>query len=1086
MKKIVCLLLALLLATNLLIASAGSLSVYFEYHKPLTPSLDYTSYKATDSSSKPQSIHVLDFKPGRETLPLVAFGKSLKSHNTVFSMLKEAREGGLNAVAGVNADFYSFYTGIPLSAVIADGRVLSSDAGNNAIGFYADGGVIVGCPDIKFTLSFVPVIPEKPANELPNDNENVSDDLIADENENPTDEVTSDEVNDTSASDTPTALETDIPTEAPAEEEHETASEGEVTDTTVEEEANESENTEEPPADMPIDTEEDPSLVVPEDPTDVVVEDNRVSFDAYFNKYPTVYAAYLMDSSYSESTSSDFECTEYVLIPSSEARIGETLILTVESIIKGEKNAKIPKDRYVLTIPDAINKNGELEGIVEGAEFTLEITSSEGWGDVVCAVGGGDVIVSDGAFVPESVDESHEKLKNARTAVGVRADGTVFFVAVDGDGVTGSGMTYSHLAEFMISNGAQTVLNLDGGGSTTVAVAFPSDDEVMLMNVPKDGASRRVSNAMLFVNSSENDDTLGFVEIASPSSYILGGVALELSPVIYTAFGEIAELDSDTAEIESTYTLSEPDARVENGIYVSADKTYTERLFGLHKIGDVSLESYSVINVVDTVDSLTLNEKHLMVSEGDTFALFVNAEKNEIPVIAPLHMLSFGVKEETDDNTPESDVEPSDGTESVTESEALPDTTESDSVDAVPEEAEDTSVPEEADTPDGDEMSEEEIITSSELLFENEFITVSNEGLVTVKSAPLFTSFDLTVSYKDVGSVLSVYFGKALEELDSFEYTSFDTFAHPASIIAKEGYRSEKAVQVLDGNLSYKTPIKLDICPESFLIYMKDSSQKELYTVISHNGKVEMLPYGIYKDYSKVSGWVTLIAPIPEEIKGEIEVLCPILSKESREFTVDGFTASYGLRRDPFEDIDGIWSHDYIVEIFDMGLINGYVEDDVVIFKPEKNITRAEFAKMLASYLSLDMSAYSDYGAEFADREAIAEWAASYIMALSNEGYMNGRSNPDGTLTFDSDDFITRQEAMHVFAKLLEISGEIAELEFSDPETVQEWALESVKKVVSAGIVTGFDDGTIRAGDPVTRAQMCTMFTRLWNARLGG
>ena len=43
--------------------------------------------------------------------------------------------------------------------------------------------------------------------------------------------------------------------------------------------------------------------------------------------------------------------------------------------------------------------------------------------------------------------------------------------------------------------------------------------------------------------------------------------------------------------------------------------------------------------------------------------------------------------------------------------------------------------------------------------------------------------------------------------------------------------------------------------------------------------------------------------------------------------------------------------------------------------------------------------------------------------------------------------------------------------------------LESVKKVVSAGVVTGFDDGTIRAGDPVTRAQMCTMFTRLWNIR---
>ena len=93
---------------------------------------------------------------------------------------------------------------------------------------------------------------------------------------------------------------------------------------------------------------------------------------------------------------------------------------------------------------------------------------------------------------------------------------------------------------------------------------------------------------------------------------------------------------------------------------------------------------------------------------------------------------------------------------------------------------------------------------------------------------------------------------------------------------------------------------------------------------------------------------------------------------------------------------------------------------------------------------------------------------------------MNGKSNPDGTITFDPNAFITREEAMHVFSKLL-TSDSFAELEFSDSDLVHDWALDSVKKVVGAGIVTGFDDGTLRAQAPVTRAQMCTMFTRIWN-----
>ncbi len=1040
MKKVLCLVLTIIMSFNILTVYAeNSINVYFEYHRPLTPSLDYTSYKAVDSSLKPQSVHILDFTPGKETLPLVSFGKSMKSHKTVLSMLKSAREEGFNAVAGVNGDFYSFYTGIPLSAVISGGFVLSSNAGNNAIGFYPDGKTVIGNPNIMLYLSFVPSADEVSADTPSEDNlpETAPDtDVTTPSEEAVTVDIPSETLDVELSGEITSAIRSSIPTDIPS-----------VTPSDT-------------PTDSPSDT-EDPSLDIPEDTTDVTVEENTVTFDAYFNKYPTVYAAYMTDSHYSSSTASSFPCTEYVLIPSSPVKIGEKSTLTVEKIFKGEGNTPISEDRFVLTIPDAINMNGEFSGIKEGTVFELEVTASEGWSGVETAIGGGDIIVSDGAFIPECVDESHERLKNARTAVGVREDGSVFFAIVDGDGESGAGMNYEALAEFMISNGAVTVVNLDGGGSTTVAVAFSGDDEIKVMNTPKDGAARSVSNAVLFVNISEDSQTLGFCEIDIPAAYLLGGATLALEPIFYTAFGREMIFDTQSGNIENSYIVSDTDAKVDGGYYVSADKSYTERLFGVHKIGDISLESVSVINVVDSLDSLDLSIKKLVVSEGDVFRISAIGEKNGISVITPLSMLDFFVKADAAEDQPLENEEP-------------------------PLEEKEPVVSENTEKSPGDETQEstEEPHTDS-YLFENDFITLSDNGILTVKSsAPLFSSFDLTVAYKGIEDILTLYFGKTLETLDDFEYDIYSgKFVDASNIIRRKGYRSNTALQSLNGNISYKESMKLDVCPESFMIYIRDNSQDGLYCVISHNGNTELLPYGIYKDYSDISGWVTLIAPISDGIEGEIEVLCPIISKTSSDFTVDGFTANYGFRSDPFEDIEGIWSHDYIVEIFDMGLINGYVEDDSIIFKPENNITRAEFAKMLASFLALDMSKYSTYGTDFADAESIAEWASSYIMALSNEGYMNGRSNPDGTLTFDSNSFITREEAMHVFAKLLEISEEASELEFADSEKIQEWALESVKKVVSAGIVTGFDDGTIRAGDPVTRAQMCTMFTRLWNIR---
>src|SRR5215208_1153471 len=82
--------------------------------------------------------------------------------------------------------------------------------------------------------------------------------------------------------------------------------------------------------------------------------------------------------------------------------------------------------------------------------------------------------------------------RQPRTLAGVRADGTLLLVTVDGRRPGWStGMTLAEAARLMRSLGARDALNLDGAGSTTMTVRG------QVVNRPSDpGGERRVSNGV--------------------------------------------------------------------------------------------------------------------------------------------------------------------------------------------------------------------------------------------------------------------------------------------------------------------------------------------------------------------------------------------------------------------------------------------------------------------------------------------------------------------------------------------------------------------------------------------------------------
>jgi hypothetical protein len=88
-----------------------------------------------------------------------------------------------------------------------------------------------------------------------------------------------------------------------------------------------------------------------------------------------------------------------------------------------------------------------------------------------------------------------------RTAVGVKDDGTVFFVVVDGRNMPMmmDGVTLREMGEVMAYFGADQAYNLDGGGSSTMTLKDFENGGYLILNTPSDGRLRSISNGVFIV-----------------------------------------------------------------------------------------------------------------------------------------------------------------------------------------------------------------------------------------------------------------------------------------------------------------------------------------------------------------------------------------------------------------------------------------------------------------------------------------------------------------------------------------------------------------------------------------------------------
>lgn len=153
--------------------------------------------------------------------------------------------------------------------------------------------------------------------------------------------------------------------------------------------------------------------------------------------------------------------------------------------------------------------------------------------------------------------------------------------------------------------------------------------------------------------------------------------------------------------------------------------------------------------------------------------------------------------------------------------------------------------------------------------------------------------------------------------------------------------------------------------------------------------------------------------------------------------------------------------------------IKGY---DTGIFGPADNITRAQVAAIIARACLEGFHEDTDYGNSGYTDVADDHWARSAIAFVTMAGVFEG----DGEGHFDPDRPITRQEFALVLARMAGLLN-VGEMPFSDAGTTADWAISGVYTAYANGWLDGYNDGTFKPWNNITRSEAVKIVNRYLN-----
>lgn len=1065
--------LALFLALTLFLAPAAlaSQALGWELYQTdtvLGPGLSVSSQVLWgDSKQDYRREQYAVYTPGQGTSPVVCYSSYIPTTATLTAMAKGLEGYGYRVLAGANGDYFVMSTGVPLGMVVSYGVLRSSSSYMYAVGFDADGAAFIGKPDLRITASFhgYDLAVSGGYNKTRNAKEGY---FLYSADFGPTTRASGSGINvvlrpvtvpeDYVAPAYPQALRP-APVEPPLDE---------------------------PAADPAAEPGTDPAT----DPAEPVQpgahalwEQDMAAWEQEKLAFEQAVAQWKQDLAQSVA---GFETV------SAQLTIGGGVECVVESVTDQSGAVSIPEGRFVLSV----SKSGgdflvnEVANLLVGERLKLRVESADQrWNTAYSAIGAYEYILQDGV-VPAGLGQSGDP----RTALGIKPDGTVILYTIDGRRSGYSvGASVQQVAKRLLELGCTQAVLFDGGGSTTFGTTGALDQSFALQNRPSDGSQRAVSDALFFVTDLQPTGVLGSVHLQPQSALMLSGAQQSLTGLgidtgYYPLGGEpLGDL---------TYTVDGP-GTMEGNVFVAGAERGIATVTATAPGGETGTARMTVIatpDVINLTDAGGQKVTALNLDPGQTASLNAAATWYKLPLQADDSCFTWTLPEALGTVDPYGNLTAgrSAGAGELTVSAG----------------GKSVSIP----VTVGGHVTEVDALEGD----------LSGFGGPDVSCAPetaqvRYGKQSLRVDYPaDRTSTVNCDLPIALGEtfLGCWIYGDGGALTLSAELVAQDGTVSavtltdqpftgwkqvlvpipENTVKVsaltlapgegstgtvyLDHFLSANGPL-YDTTPPTVKLSVKNGA---VSATLSDNvdktfrsGNISLTLDGWSVDFALAGNKLT--ASIPQDAL--LHRLSLTVRDESRNLTRESVELAPAAGREPpFVDIAGHWALDHIVYLYDQGVTNGRAVADGFAFDPQTNITRGEFATMLARWLRADLSGETGADLPFVDAVDIPSWALPAVSYLNRTGVMAGSLEGDG-LYARANDPITRAQAITMLGRIQPRGFASADTVFADHDDIPSWATEYIYTLAGQNVVSGYE-GLVRPNDPITRGEVAKLLTTLW------
>ena len=1078
--------LALAVLVGLSPAASASIALGDELHGgtvSLAPGTDLVEQVFwSNSKSDLRTERYISYSPADGVYPVVVYGDKLLSRQDLSAMAKSLEAQGLRVLGGVNGDFFDLSTGNALGVIISDGVLRTTSGGYYSVGFRADGTAFIGKPDLAVTATF-----------------NGATMRVTDVNKTRTAADSTHEgglylyTDEYSATTQHTSPGYDVIL-TPV-----TANVGQTVD--VDLDVTDPEEASQTGGDKAAG---DPGASQSADAQDGSGDGTSVAADSQS----------LETAAPAEGTREVDEVTGSLVL-TDQLTVGGRLVCTVDQVLESEKSIQIPQGKLVLTVNKQNNQwlLDQVSALKPGDEVSIDVTAADTrWNDVVTAIGGYYKIVTNGQVGPQT-----DSTANPRTAIGIKADGSVLFYAIDGRQSGYSiGATLTQVAQRLIELGCVEAVALDGGGSTTMGATLPDASAMSILGSPSDGSLRAVSNGIFLVSELEPNGVLDHYYVTPYDSVVLSGaqVALKATPVDENGYAF-----SDSATV--SWSIRNGDGIVDvNGVFTAGSESGTTQVTASTN----RAEGSASVTVVKTPDSISVSNQTtgapvtaLALDPQESVDLTASAVWKKIsltsqdtcytwsvdPAVGTVDengVFTAGAKSATGNLTVSAGgayvtipvtiaghiqtldtFETDEGLAALTGSaNALvnPETSgdlvrygkQSVRVDYSAGETGSASLAANLAIPEGDHYLSMWVYgDGSGNTLTATVADASGTATDVVLSALDFTGWKHLTAALPTGTTalrgLTVVYGGGEKAIGTLYLDQFTTSTEdltdetvPTVTVSVENGKLTAFVSDNVDKEFEKSSITLTLDGKAVDFTWSVSDGKLTYTLPAGDGKLHRLTVTAVDQSGNVGRGSYNILPVTqEETPGEGEGGSTVTTSQS-----------------PFVDMTAHWADLYTTYLYDMGVVQGVESTAGLLFQPDKNITRGEFALMVARWMGLDLASYTDVTLPFADLDTTPSWCVDAMKAMYAEGILKG-SLDNGVLMGRATASISRAEAMTILGRI-QGKGYVSQAltDFTDAASVPAWSLSYVESLVGQGIISGYN-GLLRPNDPVTRAEVCKM-----------